>query len=63
MNKDEWKQYWSRWSQTGYNYRIIKHVLLDKSVLSGNEIEEGLHEFVNVGPVEGVSILINVVFD
>jgi hypothetical protein len=57
LNEDEWISKWTKWSETG-NFRINKHVILDKQVVHEDELASALKDFTILNPVEGVSIIL-----
>jgi hypothetical protein len=55
LEKGEWMEKWSNLAERG-NFRIAKHVILDKNVISEDKIDHILKEFVVLNPIEGYSI-------
>lgn len=62
LNEDEWIGKWTKWCENG-NFRINKHVILDKQVVHEDELSSALKDFTILNPVEGVINILSLVLN
>lgn len=62
ITEEEWKRSWVKLSGDGNNFKTARHIILDKNVLSDDELENGLKEFMRLSSIEGVNLYLLIVF-
>jgi hypothetical protein len=55
LNREEWEEKWSNWTERG-NFRIVRHITLDKKVIKEDELSNVLKDFTVLSPIKRYSI-------